>query len=352
MNEALVLARKGLGRTSPNPAVGCAIVKDGEIVGRGWHKKAGGPHAEIEALKEAGAKAKGATMYVTLEPCCHQGKTGPCTKAIIEAGITKVVVATRDPNQIVCGRGCEELRLAGIEVETGLLEEVAKRLNEAFEKYITTKTPFVVAKAALTLDGKMSAADGSSKWISCEESRRAGHGLRNIYDAIMVGANTLIKDNPLLTCRIEGGRNPIRVVIDSVLKVPLNAKVFNKEARTIVFTTTNAPKKRAAELKRKGVEVVVFSSKKKEVDLRKVMKELGKREIMSVMIEGGPTLLGSAFDAGLVDKVMFFIAPKVLGEGTSIRGNKIKDIKDAIQLDKVETYGIGSDLLVLGYPKK
>lgn len=351
MKEALGLATKGLGRTSPNPAVGCIIVKGGRVVGRGWHKKAGGAHAEIEALKGAGKRARGATMYVTLEPCCHQGRTGPCTKAIIEANISKVVAAMSDPNEIVCGRGCEELKLAGIEVKTGVLEEEARQLNEAFGKYITTKTPFVLVKVAISADGMMAAADGSRVHITGRESQRVVHNLRNVYDVIVVGANTVIKDDPLLTARIPGGRNPVRVVVDAKLKIPLNSRVFNKEAKTIVATTKKAPKKKVNALRKKGVEVIAIKEVRGGVDLRALMKALGGRGMMSVMIEGGPTLIRSAFEAGIVDKVMLFIAPKIIGRGKRVDGDEQRNIKDAVQLEQVEASAVGSDLLLTGYVK-
>jgi diaminohydroxyphosphoribosylaminopyrimidine deaminase/5-amino-6-(5-phosphoribosylamino)uracil reductase len=341
------------------------VIVNGGIVGRGWHKKAGEPHAEINALGEAGKRARGATMYVTLEPCCHWGKTGPCTKAIISAGIRRVVAAMRDPNTKVCGKGCEELEKAGVKVEVGVLEKEAKELNEAFEKYITTCTPFVLIKAALSVDGKMAPADektaakGSAKpvakgtvWISGEESRRMVHRLRDAYDAVMVGANTVIKDDPLLTCRMPGGRNPVRVVIDSVLKVPLDSKVFNSEAGTIVFTTGSAPKGSIDGLRKKGVEVVVLRGKRGQVDLKEVMKELGARGIISVMIEGGPTLISAALDAGVTDKVMLFIAPKVVGSGVGIELGGARDIWSAIRLEGGKTENVGEDLLITAYVRR
>lgn len=348
MREALELAKKGLGRTSPNPAVGCVIVKGGKIVGRGWHKKAGGPHAEIIALAEASETSSGATMYVTLEPCCCYGKTPPCTKAIIAAGVAKVVAAMEDPNHLVSGKGLAELKRAGVEVTSGLLEAEAKKLNEAFAKYIKTKTPFVIVKAALSLDGRLADRRGNSKWISGPESKQMVHELRNAVDAIMVGANTIIKDDPLLTCRISDGRNPMRVVVDSILKVPEKAKVFNTEAKTIVFTTKKASKKKLDGLRKRGVAVVTFSQAK--IDLRKTMAELGARGITSVMIEGGGQLIGSAFEANVVDKVMFFIAPKIIGDGVTIQTGGA-NIKDAIQLERVEVSKVGEDFLITGYVK-
>jgi len=352
MRMALELAVKGLGRTSPNPPAGCVIVKNGRIVGRGYHKRVGEPHAEVNALADAGKKARGGIMYVTLEPCCHFGRTGPCTQSIIEAGIVRVVAATPDPNAKMCGKGCQELRDAGVEVEVGLMEDAAKKLIEGFEKYITTGTPFVVAKAALTLDGRMAAKDGNSKWITSEDARRVNHEFRNTLDAVMVGVNTVIRDNPLLTCRIPGGRNPVRIIVDSQLRTPLKSKVLRKGARTMIATTRKAPKSKIALLRKKGVEVIVTHATKKGVDLKQLMLELGAREITSVLIEGGGQLLGSAFDADIVDKVAFFFAPKILGDGYMIRGGRERELSEAVELEWVEGTRIEDDFLITGYVKK
>jgi len=352
MRQALELAMKGLGRTSPNPVVGCVIVKAKRVVGQGWHKKAGGPHAEIFALKAAGKEARGATLYVTLEPCCHHGKTGPCTKAIIDAGVKRIVYAMKDPNKLVCGKGHKELVGAGIETKCGVLEKEARELNEFFIKYMTTGLPFVIAKAALSADGKLADKDGNSKWISNEKSRQIAHGLRNRVDAVMVGANTVIRDDPLLTCRIPNARNPQRIIVDAKLRIPLNAKVFNKEAETIVATSKNAPKAKVAALKKKGVTVILADEKKDKIDLRKLMKKLSSMGITSVMIEGGGHVLGSAFESGIVDKVVFFIAPKIIGEGIGIVSGGKGDIMAEIELRDERSTRVGSDLMIEGYIRK
>lgn len=352
MRMALELAKKGLGRTSPNPAVGCIIVKGGRVVGKGWHKKAGGPHAEVEALKAAGKRANGATLYVTLEPCCHHGKTPPCTKAIMESGIKRVVYATQDPNRLVCGKGCRDLYAAGIKLDGGVLEEDARELNEMFFKHIKTGMPFVLAKAALSADGKIAAKDGSSQWITGEKARERVQALRNSYDAVMAGANTVIKDDPLLTCRIPGGRNPIRVIVDAILRVPLEARVFNKDAKTIVATTSNSLESSRLYLERKGVKVLVLGDGER-IDLARLMRALYSEGITSVMIEGGGEVLGSAFDSKIVDKIAFFIAPKVIGgaHAVSISGEGATGIGKAVKIGRMSVEKVGDDFLITGYPK-
>ncbi len=353
MREALNLARKGLGRTSPNPAVGCLIVKSGKIVGSGFHEKAGEAHAEVKALEGAREQARSATMYVTLEPCCCEGRTPPCTDAIIEAGVNRVVIASEDPNPKVSGRGIAQLSRAGIEVEKGILEMEAREMNEAYEKFITTKQPFVIAKAALSADGKMSAADGSSRWITGEEARSAVHDLRAQVDAVMVGIETVLKDDPELTCRTCEGKNPIRIVADSRLRIPADAKILNNDAKTVIATTNQAPMDRIEALRKRGKRVVVVDDVDGEVDLKKLLGELVSEEITSIMVEGGGELIGSALDAGIVDKVMFFISPKIIsGSGAVITGRGAKNIKDATRLERVEMKRVGEDFLLLGYPAK
>jgi len=352
MQEALELAKKGLGSTSPNPAVGCLIVKNKQIVGRGFHEKAGEPHAEVNALEDAGEDAIGAVMYVTLEPCCHKGRTGPCTDAIINSGVARVVVATQDPNKKVCGRGLAELHRAGVRVQTGILEKESTMMNEAYEKFVTSKEPFVIVKAALSADGKLSANDGSSKWITGEEARKAVHELRGQVDAVMVGIETVLKDNPHLTCRVEG-KNPKRVIVDSKLRSPYDSNVLDNSAETIIATTINAPVNRIEAMKTRGLRVIVIDGKGEKVDLRRLLKELASEDISSIMIEGGGELIGSALDAKLVDKVMLFIAPKLLGgTGTTITGQGIDNIKNSIYLEKTEMKKVGEDFLLTGYPKK
>ncbi|MEK6528346.1 MAG: bifunctional diaminohydroxyphosphoribosylaminopyrimidine deaminase/5-amino-6-(5-phosphoribosylamino)uracil reductase RibD, partial [Nitrospirota bacterium] len=338
MQRALALAVKGKGRTSPNPAVGAVIVKNNKIIAKGYHKKAGTPHAEILSLKKAGAKARGATLYVNLEPCCHTGKkTPPCTKAIIKAGIKKVVTAMIDPNSKVSGRGIRELQNAGIETKVGIMRTEAKKLNEAFIKFITKKEPFVILKVAQSLDGKIATAKGESKWITGEDARKYVHKLRNEVDAVLVGIGTVKKDNPSLTCRIKGGRNPFRVVVDSSLSIPLNAKVLkHKDGKTIIATislnSTTPPfkkggqrgifsKKISADYQKKidllrNREVQILTTKKDKngmVNLKSLMKKLAKLDISSVMIEGGSRINASAVSDGIVDKIMMFTASKIIG---------------------------------------
>jgi len=352
MEGALELAKKGLGKTSPNPAVGSILVKNGKVIGRGFHEKAGEAHAEVNALAEAGDEAKGATMYVTLEPCDHRGKTPACTNAIIEAGVSRVVVGAQDPNSLVSGKGLAHLARAGIQIESGILEKQAKMMNEAYEKFITTKEPFVIVKAALSADGKMTASDGSSKWITGEDAKQAVQELRGQVDAIMVGIETVIKDNPSLTCRIQECKNPKRIIVDSRLRIKVSAKVLNNEARTIIATTKNAPMDKIDILRKLGVKVVVVEGEG-GVDLKRLLKELVSEGITSIMIEGGGRLIGSAFDARIVDKVMLFIAPKIIGgKGVTISGEGAQSISDAIPLERVEMKKVGADFLLLGYPSK
>ncbi len=349
MKRALELAERGAGYTSPNPLVGCLIVKDGKIVGEGYHKRAGGPHAEINALRSAGGLARGATMYVTLEPCSHYGKTPPCTDAIIKEGIARVVIATKDPNPIVNGRGIKKIKEAGIEVEVGIMEMEARRMNEAYEKFIRTKTPFVLVKAAVSVDGRMAAPDGSSKWISSEKAREVVHELRGRVDAVMVGVETIIKDDPELTCR-TGGRNPKRIVVDSMLRIPSRAKVLDNQAETIIATTSNAPVRRIEELEKRA-KVLVIEERGGLVSLRALLKVLGAEGISSVMVEGGGRLIGSAIDEGVVDKFMFFISPKIIGGGRGIERKAVESLEDAVRLERVEMREVGEDFLLIGYPR-
>ncbi|MCL6480003.1 MAG: bifunctional diaminohydroxyphosphoribosylaminopyrimidine deaminase/5-amino-6-(5-phosphoribosylamino)uracil reductase RibD, partial [Peptococcaceae bacterium] len=311
MQMALDLARQALGRTSPNPMVGAVLVKDGRVIGQGYHTRPGTPHAEIHALREAGERAAGATLYVTLEPCCHQGRTGPCTEAILAAGVKRVVAAMTDPNPLVSGRGLERLRRAGIEVTVGVMEEEARRLNEVFIKYITTRRPFVVLKTAMSLDGKIATRSGESQWITGPQARLAVHRLRDRYDAVLVGINTVLKDNPSLTTRIpqEDGRDPVRVIVDSLARTPPEARVITQQssAPTIIAVTEKAPAQNLRRLERAGAQIVVVPGNGPRVDLAGLMAELGRREITSVLVEGGGEIHASFLEARLVDKVIWFI---------------------------------------------
>lgn len=359
MALALRLAKKGLGHTSPNPVVGAVIVKNQKIIGGGYHKRAGFDHAEVTAIKNSGRNAKGATLYVNLEPCNHFGRTPPCSDMIIRSGIKKVVAAMRDPNPLNNGRGFARLRKAGIKVINGVLEDEAKRLNGAFIKYITKKTPFIIVKAAQSLDGKIATNTGDSKWISCEESRRYVHRLRSQVDAVMVGAETVIRDDPLLTSRVKSvagkkNKQPVKIVVDSELKIPVKSRIFSKDspAKTIIATTKKAPKDKIGRFKKIGAEVLVLKEKSGLVDLKQLMKELGKREITSVLVEGGGELIGSLVDEKLADKFLFFIAPKIIGGRgavTSVQGQGIVKIKDAFRLKDVQLKKIGTDFLISGY---
>ncbi|MEW6425681.1 MAG: bifunctional diaminohydroxyphosphoribosylaminopyrimidine deaminase/5-amino-6-(5-phosphoribosylamino)uracil reductase RibD [Bacillota bacterium] len=356
MRLALELAKKAEGYTSPNPMVGAVIVNDGKIVGRGYHSRAGSAHAEIVALNEAGEKARGATLYVSLEPCCHYGRTGPCVEAIIAAKIKKVVVAMVDPNPLVAGKGLALLKRAGIAVAAGVLEEEARRLNEVFVKYITTGLPFVVLKAAVSLDGKIATRLGESQWITSDEARLSGHRLRHRYDAILVGVNTVIIDNPSLTTRLpeEGGKDPVRVIVDSWARTPLDAKVMARSsaAPVLVAVTEKAPEERITALKEAGAEVLVVPAEKGRVNLQVLMKELAKREITSVLIEGGAEVHASALSAGIVDKVVWFIAPKIIGGREApgpVGGRGAGRLAEAILLRDLRLQRCGEDIRVEGY---
>ena len=352
MREALRIARHAEGRTSPNPLVGAVVVRDGKIVAQGWHRKAGTPHAEIHALNMAGSLARGATLYVTLEPCSHFGRTPPCALAIVDAGIKKVVAAMSDPNPKVAGRGFDILRSAGIEVEVGLLEDEARKLNETFIKWITRKLPFVTLKFACSLDGKIATVGGQSQWISCETSRKFSHGLRDINDAILVGIGTVLADNPSLTTRLVDGKNPVRVIVDSNARIPLDAQVVtDKSARTIVAVTSNAPVEKVSALESLGVEIVTAGDGQR-VDLRTLMSELAAREITSVLVEGGATIHFAMLQAQLVDKVLAFVAPKILGGSqalTAVAGKGFDKLSDAVELENFTVQQLGADFLLSGY---
>ncbi|MGI5823287.1 MAG: bifunctional diaminohydroxyphosphoribosylaminopyrimidine deaminase/5-amino-6-(5-phosphoribosylamino)uracil reductase RibD [Dethiobacteria bacterium] len=353
----LDLARRACGKTNPNPMVGTVIVKDGEVVGTGFHKKAGDEHAEIVALKEAGAKARKATLYANLEPCSHQGRTPPCTEAIIRAGIRKVVIATIDPNPLVSGQGVRMLQEAGIKVKIGVLEDKARRLNEVFFKYITTKTPFVMVKSAMSLDGKIATATGKSRWISGEKSRRFGHQLRAVSDGIMVGINTILHDDPRLTVRLgdEKAANPARIIVDSRGRLPLNSNVVKtaRETKTILATTNLiAPEKQKA-LEDAGVEVLTLSLQGEQVNLQELMPALGEREISALLVEGGGTLNYSFLKENIIDKIYFFIAPLLLGgenAPTPLGGAGAHELKESWEVQDLELKQLDNDLLIIGYP--
>jgi diaminohydroxyphosphoribosylaminopyrimidine deaminase / 5-amino-6-(5-phosphoribosylamino)uracil reductase len=356
MQRALTLASKARGRTSPNPLVGAVIAREGQIVGEGYHRKAGEAHAEVDALNHAGDAARTATLYVTLEPCCHWGRTPPCTEAVIRAGIEHVFVAQIDPNPKVAGNGVRQLENAGIRVDIGLCESDARRLNEIFIKYIQAKQPFVILKSAISLDGKIATATGKSQWITSEASRLKGHEIRDEVDAILVGIGTVFADNPSLTTRLpaRAGKDPLRIVVDSRGRTPPTAQIFNpnSEAGVIVAVTEQAPAGNIANLEAVGAEVLMIEERQNRVCLSTLMKTLGAREITSVLIEGGGEINGSALAAGIVDKVMFFIAPKLIGGKTApgpIGGVGIQSLSEAFKLRDLTVTPINGDLLIEGY---
>lgn len=353
MERALTLARMAVGNTSPNPAVGAVIVNDGVVVGEGYTQPPGSAHAEIVALKQAGDKSRKATMYVTLEPCCFYGRTPPCTKAILDAGLSTVHIATLDTNPKVAGKGRSELESAGITVFIGEREEEARDINEAYFKYITTGIPFVTAKFAISLDGKIATWTGDSHWISCEESRRYVHRMRRASDAIMVGVNTIVIDDPRLTVR-EGKNEkyPLRVIVDSKGRVLPTARVFSEPGKTMVATAPGVAPETVNELRHVGAEVVELPSWKSMVDLNELLKELGRRNITSVLVEGGSTLLGTLFDGCLVDKVVAFIAPVIVGgedAKSAVGGQGAHRIGQALQLSRIKVERCGKDVMVMGY---
>lgn len=359
MRKALDLAAKGAGFVNPNPMVGCVIVKNGKIIGEGYHKLYGGNHAEIEALNSVTDDPKGSTMYVTLEPCSHYGKTPPCVDTIIKRGIKKVFVAMLDPNPLVAGKGINRLEENSIEVVTGILQDEAMKLNEIFIKYITTKLPFCLMKSAMSLDGKIATKFSDSQWITCNASRMHVHNLRHKYAAIMVGISTVLVDNPLLTVRIKGfnGKNPIRIIVDSKCRIPLDANVVKKtsNARTIIATTNQADPEKIKLLKDKNVEVLILPTKDTKVDLNALMKKLGELGIDSVFLEGGGTLNYSALDEGVIDKVNFFIAPKIIGGNlskTPVEGDGVPLVKYAFSVNDMTTQKFGQDIMIEGYVGK
>jgi diaminohydroxyphosphoribosylaminopyrimidine deaminase/5-amino-6-(5-phosphoribosylamino)uracil reductase len=351
MERALRLAEKGRGLVSPNPLVGAVVVSGERIVGEGYHRGPGTPHAEIDALAAAGGLARGAALYSTLEPCDHFGRTGPCTTAIIDAGVARVVSAMVDPNPIVDGRGHSRLATAGLDVSTGLLGDAAARLNEPYSKHVRTGLPFVIWKAAASLDGKVASRDGSSRWITGDAARRDVHRLRGGADAIVVGAGTALTDDPSLTVRDPDydGRPPLRVLVDARGRVPPSGDLFDDQAPTLVATTDAAPPERREEWRSAGAEVVTFEAVGGLVPLDALMADLGKRDVQSVLLEGGPTLAWSAIEDGAVDRVVVYLAPKLIGgEGApSILGGRgFAPVAKALGL-RIRSFDVvGSDLRV------
>ncbi|MDP8298889.1 MAG: bifunctional diaminohydroxyphosphoribosylaminopyrimidine deaminase/5-amino-6-(5-phosphoribosylamino)uracil reductase RibD [Candidatus Tantalella remota] len=352
MEEALKLAAKATDRTYPNPMVGALIVKSGKVVGAGYHRRAGEPHAEVNAIREASAKCRNATLFVTLEPCDHFGKTPPCTEAVISSGIKEVVIAMRDPNPLNSGRGIRRLKKAGITVITGILEQEAKYFNRKYIKYITEDLPYVTLKLAQSVDGKIAARNGTSRWISSETSRAAVRKMRKVYDAIMVGAGTVAKDDPLLLAEEGKSSRTVRVIVDSRLRIFQTAKVIKtaKKSPVIIGTTELAPAGKIKKLNAlPNVEVVVQKSKKGRVPLRSFLKELAGKGIVNILSEGGGELSGSLLDESLADEAIFFIAPILLGgEASSVKGKGVSDISKAISLEDVSIRPSGGDIFLRG----
>lgn len=360
MKIALELAKKGAGYTSPNPLVGAVVVKEDQIVGKGFHKYYGGPHAEVYALKDAGPAAKGATVYVNLEPCSHYGKTPPCSREIIKAGVKRVVIAMEDPNPLVSGRGSEQLRQAGVEVESGILKQEARKLNEVFIKYITTDYPFVFLKTAQTLDGYLATSAGNSQWITNKRAREEGHRLRHRSDAILVGIETVLADNPRLTARLPGkegreGKDPVRIILDSQLRIPEDVNVIkhNSPAATYIVCgkEVNHEKKKVLSDKN-GVELIELPlTARGRIPLRILLKELHQREFSSLLVEGGGRINYSFLREGLIDRVYAFIAPRLLGGSDGIavfRGEGPTEMAKAENLKEVEYKILADNIMISG----
>ncbi|MBN2027829.1 MAG: bifunctional diaminohydroxyphosphoribosylaminopyrimidine deaminase/5-amino-6-(5-phosphoribosylamino)uracil reductase RibD [Actinobacteria bacterium] len=355
MRKALSLAAKGKGMCHPNPMVGAVIARGGEIIGSGYHHGPHTPHAEIEALEQAGDRAAGAVLYVTLEPCNHQGRTPPCTEAILQAGVDRVVIAAMDPNPGVKGGGAERIRAAGLKVESGLMAEESSRLNAAYEKYVLTGKPLVTVKMAATADGKVAARGGASRWITGEKARREVHAMRRESDAVMVGKGTVKSDDPELTVRMvpmRGARPPVRIIVDSRLEISPDSRLaLGGEPHVIVATTREHDRDKADYLSARGVEVMVVSERAGQVDLDHLLAVLGEREIAQLLVEGGPTLVASFFEQSLADRLALFIAPKVFGDKMApswIEGREVSDPGQAISLGWSRVRRIGDDLLLEG----
>ena len=357
MNRAIEQAELGQGWVNPNPLVGAIIVKNGQIIAEGWHERWGDLHAERNAFKNCNADPKGATMYVTLEPCCHHGKTPPCTEALIEKGIARVVVGMTDPNPLVAGKGVELLRNAGIEVITGIEEEKIRKQNRIFIKYITTGMPWVVMKTAMTLDGKIATHTGDSCWVTGEEARMQVQEMRARYIGIMVGAGTAEIDNPMLTCRLERkARQPIRIVVDSKARIALDSQLVEtaKQYRTLVAHTQMADNTKLKQLISKGVELISCSETEGRVNVDDLLKKLGKRGIDAILLEGGGELNETFIRKGFIDEVYAFIAPKIIGgreSKTPVEGQGFSAMKDAVSLRDITVDKVGEDILIHGFIK-
>lgn len=350
MRRALGLARRGLGRVSPNPMVGAVIVKSGKIIGKGWHGVFGGRHAEIDAFDKATSGVKGATLYVTLEPCAHFGKTPPCVDSIIAAGISRVVVGSGDPNPLVAGKSIRKLRARGIETEVGILEKECRELNEKFFTFMQRSRPFVTIKIAQTLDGRIAAASGDSKWISSLPSRRLAHRERSLHDAVLVGIGTVIQDDPELTVRLVRGRNPVRIVVDSKLRIPLESKILKdqEKAATIIACSRSRDPEKFRQLREMGIDIIVTGPAGSDrVDLRKLLAALAKRNISSLLVEGGAGIYTSFLKGKLADRMLIAIAPVITGKGIEAVGDLgTARIADALRLDVRKILRREADLII------
>lgn len=353
MARALELAQRGEGFVEPNPLVGCVIARGAEIIGEGWHRRFGGPHAEVEALHVAGERARDATLYVTLEPCCHQGKTPPCTDAVLAAGVRRVVIAQPDPFPAVAGGGISRLKAAGLDVEVGLREDEARKLNAPYLKLLSTGRPWVIAKWAMTLDGKLAARSGDSRWISSEASRQVVHQLRGRVDAIVIGRGTAAQDDPLLTARPAGARIATRVVLDRRAELLSSSKLVQtaSEAPLLVVAGPEASEADCRRLREARCEVLVLPCTTRDEQLRHLLHELGRRRMTNVLVEGGAAVLGALFDAGLIDEVFAFIAPKIIGGANSktpVAGEGHEWMSQALSLGDVKWQQIAEDLFLRG----
>ena len=353
MSRAIELAVKAKGKTSPNPIVGAVVVKNGRIIAEGYHEQAGLAHAEVVALGKAGAKAKGATLYVTLEPCVHYGRTPPCTDMILRSGIKEVIVGMQDPNPLNSGKGIDLLRQNHIKVQVGFCEDQLRQINESFIKYITKRIPFVTVKVAQSLDGKIATRTGDSKWITSDESRGYAHRIRSQFDAIMVGVNTVRKDDPRLDSWFSK-KHPIKIIVDSQLSISQDANLFSGKSQVIVVTLNVRPGQETENRKLLAAKAKILEVKEKDgqINLNDMMKKLARMDITSILVEGGGTLVGSLFDGALVDRVLFFVSPKIVGGKeavSSVMGRGVERMDKAIKLKKIKLRRFGEDMLVEAY---
>lgn len=347
MKRALLLARRGMGKVSPNPMVGAVVVRSGVVIAKGYHRRFGGDHAEIDAIKRASGEVRDATIYVNLEPCCHWGKTPPCVDALMRGGIKRVMIGTLDPNPLVHGKGADSLRRRGVEVVVGILEEESRRLNEVYFKNILAGLPFITLKYAQSLDSRIATSNGDSRWISSEKSRKLVHRLRAQHDAIMVGIGTVLADNPQLTVRRVRGRNPLRIILDSRLRIPLNAQVLSEGGDTLIATTDLCDMGKIEQIKKSGKEVLITQrGKDGRVDLRSLMKTLADRGISSILVEGGKKITTSLLKERLVDRMVIVTAPLILGKGVEAVGDLgINQLKKAIRPSSYTVRRVGEDTI-------